>query len=103
MTVVFKIDRMTACPQVGENWFLIDFCPLYLESHWIREGKSRHMGCVDDVQKPCRVKRKLMDFEKAVAKIRALDPDAITLLEFRVAAELARAQQQRNMRALGMT
>jgi hypothetical protein len=50
-------DISTMCP-AGKD---IARCPLYIESH-----VGRGLGCVDDLMRPCRVKRGEMDFQTAV-------------------------------------
>lgn len=49
---------MTDIPCPASN---IARCPLYIESH-----VGRGLGCVDDLMRPCKVKRGEMDFQMAV-------------------------------------
>jgi len=44
------------CPGVGAD------CPLYVLSH---DGNRLHLGCVDDLAKPCRVARGRWKFDRA--------------------------------------
>lgn len=50
------------CPYAGD----IASCPLYIESH-----ETRGLGCVDDLARPCKVKRGTMSFDGAVMALAA--------------------------------
>ncbi len=53
----------TPCP-VTPSWK----CPLYVESHVVRPGERRSLGCVDDPCGPCKVQRGKMAFFPAIAE-----------------------------------
>jgi|GEM_PF-6192349 len=103
MADVFEADRLTACPYHDNDTIeRIDFCPLHIESHIMRLGEKRHLGCVIDVAADCMVRQGKMDFGQRLARIRSIDPRLVSNCEFRVTAEIVRDQQRRNMRSNGI-
>jgi hypothetical protein len=75
----------------------IQHCPLYVESH-----NQRHLGCVDDMAKPCRVERGKMSYARGVSSRRAEDVRLVAICEFNEKAHEGREQISRNMRSLGI-
>jgi hypothetical protein len=75
----------------------IQYCPLYVESHY-----ARGLGCVDDPCGDCLVTRGKMDYAAQVEVVRAVDPRMIAQLAFAEQAAASREQRARNMRLAGI-
>ena len=84
--------RIMKCPHIR-----IQHCPLYVESH-----NQRHLRCVDDIAKPCRVESGKMSYVKGISTLRAVDGRLVAICEFNEQAHEAREQISRNMRLLGI-
>jgi hypothetical protein len=85
-------EAKRACPHER-----IQHCPLYVESHNVRG-----LGCVDDMEGPCRVERGEMKYAAAVARVRAIDPRLIAQCEWSESNAVRSEQRARNMRLAGI-
>lgn len=85
MADIYEVPRLAECPH--KVWAHIDFCPLYVESHIIRPGADRHIGCIRDPEMACDVAKGRIQFSARLAKIRELDPVMVGQCEFRLAVE----------------
>jgi hypothetical protein len=54
---------MSGCPRMTD----IAHCPLYIESH-----NARQLGCVDYLDRPCKVSRGIMGFDQSVWKLASM-------------------------------
>ena len=77
---------------------LIQHCPLYAAGH-----SGGRLGCVDDMAKPCRVARGLMDYADQVERVRVHgERGLVARCAFNEDAHRMREQRARNMRLNGV-
>lgn len=72
-------------------------CPLYVESH-----NARGLGCIDDLARPCRVKRGDQVYSEAIGRLMAVDLQLVMRCRFAEENDERREQRARNMRAAGL-
>ncbi len=79
----------------------IEFCPLYVAGHSTRVDVLS-FGCVDDMARPCRVKRGKIDYAKSEAELAATAPRLVANCKFSEEARVSKEQRERNMRSNGI-
>ncbi len=86
---------MSGCPHKGR----VHLCPLYIAAHM---GSLCSFGCGDNIEPDRCGADQRGDYAERLARLREEWPGFVAGCEDDIAADDARAQRRRNMRALGL-